>query len=502
MRKLLYIVTMITLFFLASCAQGPKRDQLQKQISEKLDAQFKQGLFQITNFSRRGSYGYTPIGEQTPKMLLYFKADIKLLKDYKFSNWDGLNVGSLTYILGSTPSGIEGIKNTGNKSGDIITVYGTSNYKQNEKGEWVPTAPIFNKKKGVKEKPKKYVSEIDESKKYEQNLPEYKKSLKILNQIFAKMNIEQNKSALQATEKELAEVLRKARMSADMAKGVNTIATGNLAGNYFILGNALAHTSGKKERIKAYYTSGSVENCNLTEERKVKFSLIQSNIAHMAYKGSGIFRDTIPMQDLRAIGALFPEAIMIVTKQSSHIHKIEMLKNRTISIGEIGSGSHSDAMELIRANKLGPNDFKQILELSLEQSIEALQKGLIDAFIMTGSYPMKSLEELNSKTPIHVISLPNQVISNMTKQSGLIKITIPKKTYKGQTKDIHTVGATALLVTHKDTKDSDVESLLKMLTQQNEQISKESILANYISKKTLGKGVTIPMHPGAKDFFK
>ncbi len=493
MKVILLCLSLLTLF---SCAKGPDQNELRKTIQHKLETNFAPDLFTIVDFSRRGSYKYSDIKTGKQGLILYFKAKLKLNRDYKFTDWDSLSAGSLTYLLGATASGIEGIKSAGNKAGDIITVYGTSNYIRQENNWIASTAINSNQHNSKNNKKQKFVSEIDASKKYEQKIPEYKNSLKILNQIFATMNNERDKNTLRLTQKELNELLEKAQMHRALKAGITTFATGPKSGNYFSLAKALSNLG--QQKIEVFSTSGSVENCKLVSRGKVKFAIVQSNVAAMAYYGKEAFKDNVPMQDLRAVAALFPEAVMIVTKQTNKIKHFNDLKNRTISIGEIGSGSHSDAMNLLRAAKLKPSDFRQILELSLDESITALKQGLIDAFFVTAAYPMNALAELNQTEPIRLISLPNLLREKMVAEHALIKIKIPRKTYVGQEQDIYTVGATALLITNKNSSDKLVNNILQEFLHNSEALSKENIYANYITKRSIKRGITIPLHSAVK----
>lgn len=496
------LLTLIILLSSLSCSKGLNSSQLEQEITKKLNVHFQNKLFTLSDFSRRGSYSYTPMGQSASQLLLYFKTKLVLNKDYKFTDWDSLSVGSLTNILGSTPSGIEGIASEGNKKGDILTVYGTSNYKQGDNDSWISTNSPKSKNNKTTSTSKKYVSEIDASKKYDQNLPEYKKSLKILNQIFTTMSAQRDSITMQTAEYELKQVLAKANMYADIQKGVTTIATGSQAGNYYSIGNGIATLNTAKVKMKAYLTSGSVENCNLAQDKKVSFAIVQSNVAYMAYRGVEIFNDNMPMSDLRAVGAMYPEAMMIVTLKEANISSIYDLKGKVISIGQKGSGGHTDAISLIRAHKIKQKEFKKVIEVSFDISLKALRAKKIDAIFLTGSYPMASLDQLNEEMPISIVSINDEMIEKMTKRFPLIKIKIPRKTYKGQLENVYTVGATAMMVTHKDTSEKSVKNILNTMVGKNSELSKINTRANYITRRSLQRGITIPMHSGAKKYIR
>ena len=63
---------LILVLLTAGCTRGPSSPTLQKEIQEKLDTRFKEGLFQVQQLSRSGSYPYTEKGDPTRRLVVYF----------------------------------------------------------------------------------------------------------------------------------------------------------------------------------------------------------------------------------------------------------------------------------------------------------------------------------------------------------------------------------------------------------------------------------------------
>ncbi len=497
-KLFVYILILISVI---SCSQGPNSDTLNTEIQNKLNSEFHQGLLRVKHFSRRGSYTYSELGESVKRLMLYYKAELEFQSDYKLTDWNTLNVGSLSYVLGATASGISGVSPEGNKKGDILTVFGTVNYKM-EDGKWIATAPKYKELKGKASGDSKFVAEIDESEEYDSNLPEYKKKLKILGNIFSKMDGKGDDKTIQVAEFELQQILQKARMYSAMKNGVVTIATGSPVGNYFAIGKGLEELSDAKKKTRAYATSGSVENCHLVNEKKVSFSIVQSDMAAMAFKGVDLFKDSIPMKDMRAVAALYPEAFMIVTLKRANIKKFADLTGKKISIGVKGSGHRADAIQLIKAHGFTRSDFAEIRETSFRTAIAELKNEAVDAIFLTGAVPLAALNSLNEETPIHVVSLEGKIIKKLTKTLPVIPMILPGNTYKGQSEQIKTVGVTALIVTHKDTDKNTVRELLQTLVDDSSELAKKNVQANNITLRSMRRGVTIPLHNAAADFYK
>jgi TRAP-type uncharacterized transport system substrate-binding protein len=84
---------------------------------------------------------------------------------------------------------------------------------------------------------------------------------------------------------------------------------------------------------------------------------------------------------------------------------------------------------------------------------------------------------------------------------GLVRLRVPAHTYPGQQDDATTVAATALLVTHSDVPEAEVERVLGLVFENPEHLTAGSAQGAKIAKRTGLRGVTIPMHPAASRYF-
>ncbi|WP_372364680.1 TAXI family TRAP transporter solute-binding subunit [Candidatus Uabimicrobium sp. HlEnr_7] len=495
MKQLLTFVSLSLLLF--GCSKGPGQQELEKSVQQKLDTNFQDGLFKIKTFSRRGSYQYNTDDHPEPQLLVYYKAQIEFLKDYKLSDWNNLNASSLISTLGATPLGVTGLKQEGNKKSDVLVVYGTNNYIQTD-GKWLEHSSHIKTEQTESETATKksvFVSELEEDERLEQqDLPANKRYLLELENIakdFRKQKEQQNLDYLNA---ELKEIVRKAKFQAGKTRGWMTIATGSAGGEYHSLGNAIAQTFGKRKMAKTYNTSGSQENCELVEKQQVLFAFTQNDIAAMAYNGSELFEGKKASSDLRAVCSLYPEAVHIMAGKK--ITDISQLVGKKINIGAPGSGARANALQIIKAYNLKLEQF-EIFEYGFKDAVNALQKKEIDALFTTRAYPTKLIQN----TSANFLSVTSAVQDLLTKNHSLIAINIPKNTYSYARKEVNTVGVTAMIVTHKDTPKEKVQQFLDTLFKNVSTMTQQSSQANYISPENAQTGISIPLHDAAKSYF-
>jgi TRAP transporter TAXI family solute receptor len=222
----------------------------------------------------------------------------------------------------------------------------------------------------------------------------------------------------------------------------------------------------------------------------------------MAAAGEGPFAQGGAVTSLRALGSLFPEPVQIVVSARSTIRTVADLRGKKVDIGMPNSGTHYDALQVLGAYGLGVKDLAELREKGLEDAAGRLGAGRLDAFFVTVGAPTRALQNLAARQKIRLVSLENSIIERLvTENPGLIRLTLPANTYPGQTEQITTVSATALLVTHSDAPQSEVSLLVKLIFEKTDYLMTASAQGAKISKRSGLRGITIPVHAGATQYF-
>jgi TRAP transporter TAXI family solute receptor len=482
----LKIISMFILFtFLLSCSKGPDKAKVVGHIQGKLN-KFKNELFKIDSLQRRGSYGYNDNGKH---LLIYYKAELVLLKDYTFASWNSLGANSLTSLLGATESGIKGIKAGGNSKGDILTVYGGSNYKD-ENSLWVNTHSISNKGSRLdQKKPGEFVSDIEAQDDLDQNnSPFYLQYLARLKHLSA--DIQKDPKNLEYFQNGLEKLLVNSEIKADIGKDIYGIGTAQRGGEYSRFGETIESTLKGDKKYKSYTTFGSMHNIDLVSKGELKFGIAQGDL---------LASTKIKENNLRALFSLFPEAIQVLVLAESSLGSVSDLRNLAVNIGPLGSGSRQNAIQVLNAH--GIEEFSvKAKSYSVLESLDKLKNKDISAIIFTGAYPFKPVQEFSKSTKVRLLKLEQQAINKLLDKK--IRLKIAKNTYAGVNETYATVGTTAVLFTAKTTKDAKVTNLLNDFFKGQKNLIEKYARAGNFSKKNYNSGVKIPFHKAAKKFFK
>jgi len=81
-------------------------------------------------------------------------------------------------------------------------------------------------------------------------------------------------------------------------------------------------------------------------------------------------------------------------------------------------------------------------------------------------------------------------------------MTVPAKTYPGQTEPFTTLGLAAALITHARVEDEKVEQMLDLLLTGGDELARKYYRAGFISRETMRLGLAVPLHPAALRFYE
>ena len=476
---------------LAGCDRGPNTERLERDLQQRVDTYFQQDLFSVADFRRTGSAPFRNLENKTSGVYVYYDAELELLKDYSLAEWRGLNLGTLAYAIGATESGIEGFRAQGNTRGDVLKVHGRFAYMDEGKDEWTSLD------KQSRAPPRKLEPVADNQG------PSPESILRDARALLASAREYKQDSTASVIAEELGVAIDRIDLRTARIKGEITLGSGPVTGTYFAFGEALSLYA--KQRGTGVFNArseGSVENASRLQAGLLDFGLVQSDVAtllHRGLMGAGFY----PYRELRAVASLWPEAVQLLTLEASGISTLEDLQGRRVAIGQRGSGSRINALLIGMAAELDNGQLPDIREISLARGIAQLESGEVDALFLTEAIPARSIQALASRRgDLRYISMPPRLLEKLAdRHFSYYPLTVPAKTYPGQTEPFSTIGLTAAIMTHSNVADARVEKMLELLLSGGDELARRYYRAAFISWETMQLGLAVPLHPAAQRFY-
>ncbi len=289
------------------------------------------------------------------------------------------------------------------------------------------------------------------------------------------------------------------------ASSVNrmTMATGGESGTYFGFGGVIASVLTEKVEgleITAVTSGASAANCRSLNSGEAQLAILQNDVLDYAYNGIEIMKDDGAMPKLRAIATMYTETIQLVALKSSNIASIADLKGKKVCVGDQGSGSEANAVQILTAFGLSYDDIDEHY-LSFSQASEALKNGTVDAAFQTSGLPNTAVSTLAAEREIVVVPIDGAGRDALIAAYPFyVKSTIGADVY-----GVNEAESVAILATLACTEDMDEEmayQITKNLFEQKEALSiGHSKGADLDAAKGMD-GVSIPFHPGALRYYQ
>jgi TRAP transporter TAXI family solute receptor len=193
------------------------------------------------------------------------------------------------------------------------------------------------------------------------------------------------------------------------------MATGPEGGGYYEIGRqyqALLDRAGVELRLVA--TAGTVENLTLLRDPHsgVNIALVQGGSVG---EGAG---------EVESLGTLFYEPLWIFHRGGLEGATLAALRGRKVSIGPVGSGSHTLVLKLLKRNDVD-QDLGELLALPPQEAADKLLAGEIDAVTMLASWDAPVVQQLVADEQVELLNLP-RTDAYVALYPFLSKVTVPR----------------------------------------------------------------------------
>ncbi len=279
------------------------------------------------------------------------------------------------------------------------------------------------------------------------------------------------------------------------------IATGDMSGVYFSLGQAMADIFEKHNGTVTgtQVTSASLANIKLVSQKKAEIGF--AAVDTLALGKSQISEEEHSVDQLRALTGLYSNYVHIVTTKKSGITSLKDLAGKRVSLGMDGSETKLIAERTLLAAGFKRDEIQKYY-LSFSQSADALRNGTIDVAFFSSGLPNPEIELLASDIPIELVPIPTKIANQLHKQFGFYSDqSIPLETYRGIKENIHTVSVKNVLLTYKDLPTEEAYELVSTFYQHLTELQQIHPAAEGINPKEATKGIPLDFHPGATEYF-
>ena len=241
-----------------------------------------------------------------------------------------------------------------------------------------------------------------------------------------------------------------------------TIGTGSVTGVYYPVGGAicqLVNSTHTDQKCAVESTGGSVENIQLLSKKELELAVVQSSVLQQAMSGGGDF-SSAPVPTVYPVLSLYAEPLNLVVSADSEIFTLSDIKGKRIDIGNPGSGDRDTVIALFHSLNWSNKDFSTLTGYKAAERSDALCSGKIDAFFIVAAHPNQVIREAIGKCNANLVPIEGKEASEFLAHNPFYnKQVIPAATYRLRDNTINTVGTIAVLATHTEVAQADLNTL-------------------------------------------
>ena len=281
------------------------------------------------------------------------------------------------------------------------------------------------------------------------------------------------------------------------------VLTGGTSGVYYPLGVALSEIyadgiEGARTQVQA--TKASVENLNLLAQGRGEIAFALGDSVQMAWEGNEEAGFPRPLEELRAIAAIYPNYIQIVADASAGVTTLEDLKGKTLSVGAPASGTELNARAIFKAAGMSYDDLGKVEYLPFAESGELIKNRQLQATLQSSGLGVAFIKDLSTTHDIDIVAIPEDVVTAIG--APFAPAVIPAGTYDGQDQDVPTAAVGNMLITHEGVSEETAYQMTKLLFENLDRMRSAHAAAEAITPETAMDGLSIPLHPGAERYYR
>ena len=281
-----------------------------------------------------------------------------------------------------------------------------------------------------------------------------------------------------------------------------TVGTGGESGTYYAVAGVLGTVMGQKSDVKwtVVSTGGSKDNLVNMKDNIYQLATVQSDVMTYAYEGTNSFADSGKIDNFRVLGALYAETVQMVTVDPA-IDSVDDLKGKTVCIGDVGSGTYYNTIDVLAAYDMTLEDITPVYQ-SFGDSTESLKDGKIDAAFLCAGAPTTAVTELAAASDVYMISIDEEHMAKLLEVCPYYaSYTIPAGTYGSYDKDTTTVTVKATLVASDSVSDEVAYTIVKTIFENAEEITNLHAKGAELSLEFATDGIAVPFAKGAAQYY-
>lgn len=242
-------------------------------------------------------------------------------------------------------------------------------------------------------------------------------------------------------------------------------------------------------KIKALVSKGSSDNITRVNNKEAPFALVQNDVGNYSYYG---LKGQSVENQFGAVLPVLQEYVQVLARKDRDITDIFSLKGKRVAIGEVGSGSYMNAIDIFDQAHIDPAKDIDLVFMGSGPGQKALDAGEIDALILT-SRP----RAYEITADVSHVEIPISIVNGLSNAHPYYSSIMPPVSLKsnGYSND-QMLSVTTYLIAGLDTPEEDIKTLIAKIVRNWDRL--KAMAPDMVELEAALQKRPFPFHPAAQ----
>ena len=276
--------------------------------------------------------------------------------------------------------------------------------------------------------------------------------------------------------------------------------SGSAGGSWYPIGAGIADVLTKYGLDAAVEVGGGTSNVVALSQSQGDIGFTNGFVPAMAANGEAPFDKKY--SNIYGLGILMDNVTQIVVTQESGVENFMDLKGKSFISLPLSASSTIAFQIVLKCFDMVEDDMK-ISRGNMSYGAAQIKDRNAVGFHATTGFPTAAISELAASLPIRILSIDDEVFEKLKEiNDGFVRMRIPANTYRGQDKEVLTVGAPTIFICRKDLPEEVAYKIIKIMA---ENMADINVIHGSLMNLTAEKLATISgieIHPGALRYYR
>lgn len=285
-----------------------------------------------------------------------------------------------------------------------------------------------------------------------------------------------------------------------------TLGTAASTGTYYVVGAAIANEVNTKNpdlTVVAQTTNGGVENVNLCMSGEMDLGMTNADAAYWSSHGggSGFYEIYAEPGNVKGVMRLYESQGHMITTANSGIETYEDLRGKTVCLGPPSSTIPAMSIAILEAYGINTDSDIKAVYYSIDEGLEKLTDGVIDATFFVASAPASGLTSASATSDLKFVDAGEEILKQVVEKYPYYTAATTKEGAYPNLNSVNTLKIYTEIIASGDVPEEAVYQFVKGALEGQPDYVDAHVACQEINAETAASAAA-KLHPGAARYYR